>query len=84
MGLRYANSPRLESSKTIYQFQGRHLVWTVKGYLTLGKESKDTASFALKSGLELSRGLMPFTGPHTLVDARNSFVCSSGNGPVAN
>lgn len=54
MGLRYANSPRLESSKTIYQFQGRHLVWTVKGYLTLGKESKDTASFALKSGLELS------------------------------
>lgn len=54
MGLRCANSPRLESSKTIYQFQGKHLVWIVKGYLTLGKESKDTASFALKFLLELS------------------------------
>lgn len=54
MGLRRASSPRFESSKTIYQFQDKHLVWIVKGYPTPGKESKDTASFALKSRLELS------------------------------
>lgn len=53
MGLRYASSPRLGSSKTISQFQGKHLVWIVKGYLTLGRESKDTASFALKFRLEI-------------------------------